>query len=292
MTIYDVDSVRAGFPSLASGIAHFDGPGGTQTPAMVGAGDRHDPDRPAVQPRHRRRLRAQRRRRRRRLSRRLRRPAELPAGGIVYGRSATQLTYDFSRHLAKTWRPATRSSSASSTTTPTSGPGCRLPSGPASPCAGSRSTPRPPTWSWASCDDLVNERTRLVAVTGASNLLGTRPPLRHDRRAGPRGRRPVVRRRRALRRAHHGRRAGAGRGLLRLLAVQVLRSALCRARPPTPALLETIHPDKLLPSTDMVPERFEFGTLPYEIMAGATAAVDFIAALAPDTSGTPARAAG
>ena len=25
--------------------------------------------------------------------------------GIVYGRSATQLTYDFSRHLAKTWSP-------------------------------------------------------------------------------------------------------------------------------------------------------------------------------------------
>jgi selenocysteine lyase/cysteine desulfurase len=48
-----------------------------------------------------------------------------------------------------------------------------------------------------------------------------------------------------------------------------------------PTLLETIAPDKLLPSTNVVPERFEFGTLPYETMAGATAAVDFIASLAP-----------
>ncbi len=33
---FDVASFRAQFPSLTSGIAHFDGPGGTQTPAVVG----------------------------------------------------------------------------------------------------------------------------------------------------------------------------------------------------------------------------------------------------------------
>jgi len=52
-----------------------------------------------------------------------------------------------------------------------------------------------------------------------------------------------------------------------------------------PALLETLLPDKLLPSTDVVPERFEFGTLPYESLAGVTAAVDFLAGLAGDTAG-------
>jgi selenocysteine lyase/cysteine desulfurase len=46
-----------------------------------------------------------------------------------------------------------------------------------------------------------------------------------------------------------------------------------------PALLETLHPDKLLPSLDVVPERFELGTLPYELLAGTTAAVDFLASL-------------
>lgn len=49
-----------------------------------------------------------------------------------------------------------------------------------------------------------------------------------------------------------------------------------------PALLGTLRPGKLLPSTDAVPERFEQGTLPYELLAGTTAAVDFLAALAPD----------
>ena len=34
---FDVAATRAQFPSLASGIAHFDGPGGTQAPAVVGA---------------------------------------------------------------------------------------------------------------------------------------------------------------------------------------------------------------------------------------------------------------
>jgi selenocysteine lyase/cysteine desulfurase len=50
-----------------------------------------------------------------------------------------------------------------------------------------------------------------------------------------------------------------------------------------PALLETLRPDKLLPSTNAVPERFELGTLPYELLAGVTAAVDFLAGLAPAT---------
>ena len=36
----------------------------------------------------------------------------------------------------------------------------------------------------------------------------------------------------------------------------------------TPDLLETLQPDKLLPSTNAVPERFELGTLPYELLAG------------------------
>ncbi|MFC5857944.1 aminotransferase class V-fold PLP-dependent enzyme [Agromyces flavus] len=54
-----------------------------------------------------------------------------------------------------------------------------------------------------------------------------------------------------------------------------------------PELLETITPDKLLPATNAVPERFEFGTLPYELLAGVTAAVEVLASLdtgAPDAA--------
>src|SRR6266567_3431227 len=47
-----------------------------------------------------------------------------------------------------------------------------------------------------------------------------------------------------------------------------------------PSLLETLRPDKLAPSCDEVPERFERGTLPFADLAGVTAAVDHIAGLA------------
>jgi len=48
-----------------------------------------------------------------------------------------------------------------------------------------------------------------------------------------------------------------------------------------PSLLEEIHNDKLLPSTNAIPERFELGTLPSELMAGTTAAIDFLSNLHP-----------
>src|ERR687897_318027 len=34
--VYDIARIRSDFPSLESGWAHFDGPGGTQTPRVVG----------------------------------------------------------------------------------------------------------------------------------------------------------------------------------------------------------------------------------------------------------------
>ena len=35
-----------------------------------------------------------------------------------------------------------------------------------------------------------------------------------------------------------------------------------------------------------VPERFEFGTLPYELMAGVSASIDYVAALDSSASGS------
>ena len=51
----------------------------------------------------------------------------------------------------------------------------------------------------------------------------------------------------------------------------------CAAIAAHPELLKTLDNDKLLPATSAIPERFEFGTLPYEQMAGCTAAIDYIA---------------
>ena len=64
-----------------------------------------------------------------------------------------------------------------------------------------------------------------------------------------------------------------------MLAVQVPRAALRRGRAARVDVLAELRPDKLLPATDPVPERFELGTLPYELMAGTTAAVDFLAGM-------------
>ena len=125
---------------------------------------------------------------------------------------------------------------------------------------------------------LLTPRTRLVAVTAASNLLGTMPPIEaisvavHDVGAllfvdG----------------VHYA--AHALVDLSRLGADFFVCSPYkflgphCAALAAAPDLLESLQPDKLTPSSNEVPERFEFGTLPYELMAGVTAAVDFMAAV-------------
>ena len=199
-------------------------------------------------------------------------------GGVVHGRSATALTYDFSRTLARDLVARRRDRrSASSTTTPTCARGSRPPSAPASPCAGCGSTRRPASSTSPSLD-VITERTRLVALTAASNLLGTRPPVATvARRAHEVG--ALVH----VDAVHHA--AHAAPDLTAMGADLVVCSPYkffgphCGALVADPALLETLRPDKLLPSTDAVPERFELGTLPYELLAGVTAAVDLIASL-------------
>jgi selenocysteine lyase/cysteine desulfurase len=47
-----------------------------------------------------------------------------------------------------------------------------------------------------------------------------------------------------------------------------------------PARWETLEPVKLVPSPTRVPDRFEYGTLSFELLAGLTAAVDHLAGIA------------
>ena len=125
----------------------------------------------------------------------------------------------------------------------------------------------------------VTDATRLVAVTGASNLIGTRPPLTEI--AG------VVHAAGALLHVDgvhltaHAPVDVAGIGCDSFVCSPYkFLGPHCGALVADPEFLGTLHPDKLLPSTDAVPERFEVGTLPYELLAGTTAAVDFLAGLA------------
>ncbi len=278
---FDLDRVRASFPALADGTAYFDGPGGSQVPrqvahaiaATLGAGlsnrgtvtasERRAEDvvlgaRAAV--------------------------ADLlgcEAGGVVFGRSMTQLTYDLARALSRQWSPGDEV-----VVTRLDHDADIRPWVSAAESAGA-------TVRWLDFDPdtaeltvdttVLGPATRLVAVTGASNLLGTRPDLR------------------AVSRAVHE--AGAllfvdGVHLTPHAPVDVadLGADFYACSPykffgphlgvlaADPALLETVHPEKLLPSTDAVPERFELGTLPYEMLAGVTAAVDFIASIGSTSS--------
>jgi cysteine desulfurase family protein (TIGR01976 family) len=278
---YDLDKVRADFPALADGTASFDGPGGSQTPRQVAeavaatlssgisnrgsvtASERHAAEivveaRAAV--------------------------GDLlgcDARGVVFGRSMTQLTFDISRTLARQWGPGDEV-----VVTRLDHDADIRPWLTAAAAAGAKVR-------WLEFDPesgeldfdagLVSGATRLVAVTGASNLLGTRPDLA------------------AIATAAHE--AGAllfvdGVHLTAHAPVDVPQMGadvfVCSpykffgphlgVLAADPAVLETLHPDKLLASTDEVPERFELGTLPYEMLAGVTAAIEFIASLASDAS--------
>ncbi|MDQ2737373.1 MAG: cysteine desulfurase-like protein [Actinomycetota bacterium] len=277
---YNVKSVRSHFPQLVDGAAHFDGPGGSQTPDVVA-----DAIRAAlVSPLSNRGQTTQAERNSESIVGGARRAmADLlnaPSEAIVFGRSMTQLTYDFSRTLAKNWGPGDEV-----VVTRLDHDANIRPWVQAAESVGA-------TVRWVDFDrttaeltaaDVANalsSRTVLAAVTGASNLLGTRPDLGEIVSA-----------------IHQ---AGAlayidGVHLTPHASVDVAAidadffgcspykflGPHCGAIAGKPEVLEGLAPDKLLPSTAVVPERFEFGTLPYELLAGTEAAVDFLADLDP-----------
>jgi cysteine desulfurase family protein (TIGR01976 family) len=277
----DVDRVRAMFPALASGTAFFDGPGGSQTPqrvadAVAGTLTAGVSNRGTVTDSEQRAedvvvgARAA-------MSDLL----DVDPGGVVFGRSMTQLTFDLSRSLARAWGPGDEV-----VVTRLDHDANIRPWVIAAERAGA--TVRWVDFDPGSCElqwdpSLLTGRTRLVAVTGASNLLGTRPDV------------PAI--------AADVHDAGA---LLFVDGVHLTPHAPVGVRglgadfyacspykffgphlgvlAADPVLLASVHPDKLLPSTDAVPERFELGTLPYELLAGVAATVDVIADLAPSGS--------
>ena len=281
---FDVSSFRARFPSLTSGIAHFDGPGGTQTPTAVGEAIARTLTGPLSQ--RGSGLVSQRNAEdavqgfRRAIADLL---GAVPEG-VVHGRSATQLTYDLSRTLATTWSPGDEVVVSELDHDSNVRPWIQAAERVGVTVRWLRLDPATAELDLSDLNDVVNERTRLVAVTAASNLLGTRPPVaRIAERAHAVGALTYVDG------VHHA--AHAVPDLAAMGADFLVCSPYkffgphCAAVAADPALLETLRPDKLLPSSDVVPERFELGTLPYELLAGVTAAVDVIAGQAPSTSG-------
>ncbi len=282
---YDVRRVREAFPALREGAAHFDGPGGSQVPQPVAD---------AVSGTLTAAISNQGQ-----VTRSARRAADIVTAarqamadyvggdprGIVFGRSMTQLTFDVSRAMAKQWQAGDRvvvtrldhDANIRPWVHAAEAAGVDLVWVDFDPATGELAT------------DVVaaalDERTRVVAVTAASNLLGTRPDIPAIARAA-----------RAVGALTYV--DGVHYGAHLLPDLQALGADVfvcspykflgphCGVLAARPELLETWRPDKLLPSSNTVPDRFELGTLPYETMAGTTAAVDFLAGLAVSAAGS------
>lgn len=282
---YDVTAVRAHFPSLATGTAYFDGPGGTQTPDTVGDAIRATIVGPLS---NRGTVTVAERNAENSVISAREAIADLLAakpGGVVFGRSTTALHYIFSRALARTWGAGDEVVVSRLDHDANVRPWVQ-----AAQAAGA-------TVRWIDFDAetaeldvdhvaaAVSQRTKLVAVTGASNLIGTRPDIAAIAE--------VVHAQGALLSVdgvhltpHATIDVGALGADFYTCSPYKFLGPHCGALVADPALLETIQVDKLLPATNAVPERFEFGTLPYELLAGVTAAVDFLAGLDPAAAGT------
>ena len=283
---YDVEAVRAAFPALLEGAAHFDGPGGSQVAApvadAVAATLRAAVANRGVVTRAEQRAEDIVIGARQAMSDLL---GAAPAG-VVFGRSMTALTFDVSRALAKTWTPGdeiivTRLDHDANI----------RPWVIAAETAGVtvRWVPFDKETGELPVENVVAElsdRTRLVAVTAASNLLGTMPDVAAIA-AAAHGAGALV----YVDGVHYAAHVGVD---IDALGADFFACSPYKFLGPhlgvvaaAPTLLEVLHPDKLLPATDAVPERFELGTLPYELLAGVTAAVEFLAGL--DTGATGSR---
>jgi cysteine desulfurase family protein (TIGR01976 family) len=292
--MYDVAALRARIPAMSAGTAFFDGPGGSQTPAEVAqaiAGALTAPlsniGAPTQASRHAESIVADARGAIADLL------GALP-DGVVFGRSMTQLTYDLARTLASTWGPGDEV-----VVTRLDHDAHIRPWTQAAERVGA-------TVRWVDFEGgrdgsgeltadhvaaVISKRTRLVAVTGASNLIGTRPPIPEIAELAHAVGAPL-----SVDAVHLA--AHASVDLEALQADFLLCSPYkflgphCGLLAAAPERLDSLHPDKLLPSSEAVPERFELGTLPYELLAGVTAAVDVIASLRdPDPDSKPDRRA-
>jgi cysteine desulfurase family protein (TIGR01976 family) len=282
---YDVNKIRSHFPSLNTGLAFFDGPGGSQVPDVVGAAIADAITKPISN----RNTNTESEKNAEEIVLGFRKAVadliDVDPNGVVYGRSWTQITYDFSRTLAKTWKAGDEVVVSRLDHDSNVRPWIQAAEAVGATIRWAEFDIATSELTVAAVEAVLSSKTKLVAITGAGNTIGTRPDLK------------------AIGAAVH--KVGA---LFYVDGVHLTPHAVisakeigadffgfsfyklmgphCAAIAASPELLKTLNNDKLLPSTSNVPEKFEFGTLPYEIMAGATAAVDFIADMAPGAGKT------
>jgi cysteine desulfurase family protein (TIGR01976 family) len=133
-------------------------------------------------------------------------------------------------------------------------------------------------------DEVIGARTRLVAVTAASNAIGSRPDVAGiAQRAHAAGALVYVDGVHAT--PHVPTDMHALGADLYVFSTYKLFGPHAAALVADPALLARLTPAKLAPASDEVPDRFERGTPAFELLAGVTAAVDWLAGLS-DAAGS------
>ncbi|MGE2716319.1 cysteine desulfurase-like protein [Mycolicibacterium litorale] len=278
----DVAGMRCEFPALRDSFVHLDGTAGTQVPRSVAAAIAETM---SAAMSHGGTLTAAGR-----TAHAAVRAARSAIGdlvgaqpeGVIFGRNMTEMTFGMARTIAKTWRPGDEVVV------------CRLDHAANIAPWVLEADRAGATVRWIdfdtetgdiTLDDVtaaLSDRTRLVAMTAASNVLGTRPAIEQ------------------MAAAIHA--AGAllyldGVALTPHAPVDVTTCGAdffalsthkvfgphCAAVVARPALLEELSPDRLPCTPDSVPGRFELGTPSYEVLAGVRAMVDYLASLAGDT---------
>ena len=280
MNDFDVARIRARMPALASGVAFFDGPGGTQLPDFVA-----DSMRTAMtEPLSNRGTMTQSERNAESIVLGSRLAAADLLGcdpaGVVFARSMTEATFMVARTLAKDWGPGDRVVVTDLDHDANVRPWVTYAEKAGAEVAWARLDPTTGELPTSHIVDQITDNTRLVAVTGASNVVGTRPDLPAIAEAGH-----AVNALFFVDGVHLTAHAPIdveqiGADFYACSAYKFLGPHLGIVAASS-ALWESLHPDKLAPSTEQVPERFELGTLPYELLAGLIAAVDVLADLVP-----------
>ena len=285
---FDIAAVRAMYPALTDGHAYLDGAAGTQVPVSVidaiaaayragigNLGGAFAASRRAVEIVAEARAAV----------------ADLTGGtadGVVFGPSATALAYRISDALSRAWTPGDEIVVSRLDHDSNVRPWIQA--------AGRAGV----DVKWAEVDlvtgelpvaqyaDLIGPRTRVVAVTAASNAIGTRPDVvTISEVAHAMGALCYVDGVHATPHVPVDV-AALGADFFTTSAYKWSGPHLAAAVA-APELLETVWPDKLAPSSNAVPWRFERGTLPFADLAGTTAAVEHLAALAPGAPGPASR---
>jgi cysteine desulfurase family protein (TIGR01976 family) len=206
-------------------------------------------------------------------------------GGVVLGPNMTTLTYEMARALARTWHPGDEIVVSRLDHDANIRPWLQAASQTGVLVRWAEvdiETGELPSWQY---EELLTRRTRLVAVTGASSAIGTCPDIGAiSARAHAVGALVYV----------DGTHLAPHRYLDRVaLGADLLALSLNKFGGPhvgaviaEPDLLAQLEPDKLLPAPTRVPDRFELGTSPVELLAGVPAAVEHLASLCAEASGS------